>query len=153
MEKRSANECPFEYQLLTHKYPSCNLYWVDFVYVTLDGVYIYSNNALSRLENDFALLNLIMRESCLTRIYPYSSKSFMAFSGSLKLSVNSYSGKKELIMVYTVKLLIINILFMSLVYNNICIKLYTCLFYCVASVKNTWSLYVVDINIIVFYLF
>lgn len=79
---------------------------MEFVYLTLDGVYIYSNNALSRLENDFALLNLIMRESCLTRIYPYSSKSFMAFSGSLKLSVNSYSEKKELIMVYTVEFLI-----------------------------------------------
>lgn len=68
---------------------------MDFVYVTLDGVYNYSKSALSRLENDFALLNLIMRESCLTRIYPYSSKSFMAFSGSLKLSVNSYSEKKR----------------------------------------------------------
>lgn len=79
---------------------------MDFVYVTLEGVYNYSKSALSRLENDFALLDSIMRGSCLTRIYPYSSKSFMAFSGSLKLSVNSYSEKKELNMVYTVEFLI-----------------------------------------------
>lgn len=80
-----------------------------------------------------------MRESCLTRIYPYSSKSFMAFSGSLKLSVNSYSEENKSIMVYTVKLLIMNILYMyvSLVYNITCIKLYTCLCYCVASMKKT----------------
>lgn len=77
-----------------------------------------------------------MRWSCLTRIYPYSSKSFMAFSGSLKLSVNSYSEEKESIMVYTVKLLTMNIAYVPLVYINICIKLYTCLCYCVASLKK-----------------
>lgn len=88
-----------------------------------------------------------MRGSCLTRIYPYSSKSFMAFSGSLKLSVNSYSEENKSIMVYTVKLLIMNVLYMygSLVYNITCIKLYTCFCYCVASMKKTTlSLYIVD---------